>query len=120
MSTGGLRLFRDDPSAPPSARLLSPEELERWSKTTRLFDAVFPALFNAQGASDRERYQRSTLVLRLVEQLFRRERGRPPTTVGELVGPDLPALPDGYDPGDAPVGAAEDKGIAPGSSRKSS
>jgi hypothetical protein len=121
MSTGSLRLFRDDPSAPPSARLLSPEELERWSKTTRLFDAVFPALYNAQSASDRERYQRSTLVLLLVEQLFRRERGRSPKTVGELVGPDLPALPDGFDPGDAPVGAAEDKGTAaPGSSRTSS
>jgi hypothetical protein len=105
IAAGELGLFQDRPESGPVSR----EELERWSKTTRIFRVVYPAIFNALHAYDRERASNSALVLHLAEQIYIRERGRPPKALGELIGPDLPALPDGCDPGDAPIGATEVK-----------
>jgi hypothetical protein len=105
IAPGDLRLYQESPEDGRP----SPEELERWSKTTRLFSVVFPSLSQALRAYDRERSQQAALVLHLSEQLYIREHGRSPKTLGDLVGPDLPALPDGYDPGDAPIGATEVK-----------
>jgi hypothetical protein len=54
-----------------------------------------------QSKLDEEPVTFDELLLAMAERLFAIERGRPPRTFGELLGPDLKALPDGiapYDP----------------------
>jgi hypothetical protein len=44
----------------------------------------------------RDEEARATLIVHLAEQLYKREKGREPTAVEDLVGPYLKAIPDGY------------------------
>jgi hypothetical protein len=53
---------------------------------------------------DDERSRQALLVVAVAEQLYIRERGEPPDSPEALVGPYLPALPDGYDSPTPPAG----------------
>jgi hypothetical protein len=53
------------------------------------FDPILRAL-------DRDRGQRAALVIALAERLYTLERGKPPASPDDLVGPYLDRLPDGY------------------------
>jgi hypothetical protein len=92
------------PEAPANARALSPEDLDRWLKTS--FDA--PAVlelwriirsFGFTGywpwtLGSKERSGHHELVISLARQLYRRERGKDPPSDEALVGPYLKSLPD--------------------------
>ena len=97
-------IFAWDPSAPAAARAIDPRTLDRALTESVLADFIFrppsanfgpfQALFWAKdGPLERERRRRSALIVRLAAELFKRERGRMPTTADELIGPDLPSLP---------------------------
>jgi hypothetical protein len=84
---------------------LSPEALERWCRSTSLVGLYLPAVPNVIPAMDRERRTFAALKLTLAEQLYRREHGGYPHNLGELVGPYLDQLPDGFSAGDPPTTA---------------
>ena len=54
-----------------------------------------------------ERRRRSSLIVRLAAELYRREKGELPATAGVLVGPHLKELPEGIAAGD-PIPKVED------------
>jgi hypothetical protein len=88
-------IYRADSSAPPSARMLTPEQLQSWLDSTVLLHALFPAVESVRRAIDRERSGQAALVLALANALYEREHGEPPDSPEQLVGPYLKALPPG-------------------------
>jgi hypothetical protein len=56
--------------------------------------------WEGEGPLAREPRRRAALIVKLGAELYRREHGVPPATVGALVGPYLNALPEGIGPGD--------------------
>ena len=87
-----------DDSAPVSARALPPEKILQWCNTTLFASQILPSFSTFIKAIDRERPTQANLVIALANRLFEIERGQPPETVEELVGPYLKALPEGYKP----------------------
>jgi hypothetical protein len=87
-----------DDSAPASARALPPEKILQWFHTTLFASQLLPALSPIIKAIDRERPTQANLVITLANRLYEIERGRPPETVEELIGPYLKSLPEGYKP----------------------
>jgi hypothetical protein len=79
---------------PPASRALSPEVLASWHDST-LFARAFlgdkPHIFDS---SARGQGDQAAMVLTVAEQLYLREHGRPSQSPEDLVGPDLPRLPD--------------------------
>ena len=89
-------VYRADSSAPPAARMLTPEQLQSWRESTLFAHELLPAVESTRRAIDRERTGQAALVLALASALYRREHGRPPDSPDQLVGPYLKALPPGY------------------------
>ena len=83
------------PTAP-----LTPRALDDWLRSTRLAYTLLPAISSGVRSLDRDRSTFASLEVTLAEQLYLREHGKPPATLGDLLGPDLPRLPAGYEPGD--------------------
>lgn len=98
----GLEVYDVGPSAPPGARALPPAELAAWFGSTRLTREYMPAIGNLQGALDGDRRVLGSLTVSLAELLYEREHGKPPATLGALVGPYLDRLPEGYEGLDQP------------------
>lgn len=103
-------VYAPDPTAPPAARAIAPEELARIVDRNVLSAHIFRAgqfpfsssprgdgglAWDEGGPFAIERRRRSALIVRMAAELFRRETGHPPKSVGELVGPCLEELPDG-------------------------
>jgi len=89
-----------DASAPASARALPPDELNRWWKSTlyarRFLGSSYNRLSDVLQAFDRDRSLHANLMIALGNELYQRDHGAYPVTAGELVGPYLKALPEGY------------------------
>jgi hypothetical protein len=101
-----MPIYAADPTAPPAARALPPEELARVVDHNALARHLFGvdakeyislrmAVWEGDGLLARERQRRSALIIRLAAELHRREKGVLPATAGALVGPDLEELPEG-------------------------
>jgi hypothetical protein len=58
---------------------------------------------------DRETRRHETLILTLAEELYQREHGTAPARLGDLLGPDLQALPGGLSPDDPPSSATSNR-----------
>jgi len=91
-----LELYEPDATSPASARALPPEAIERWCRTTIYAEMCVPVYGSVNAALARERATQARLVIALANKLYQRERGKPPETFEELVGPYLKALPEGY------------------------
>ncbi len=91
-------LYQLDSSAPPAARALPPDKILRWYRTTLYASHLSPSLKMIINVTDTERVTQANLVIALANRLYEIERGKPPETVEELVGPYLKALPEGYKP----------------------
>jgi len=91
-------LFALDATAPAAARALPPADLARWHRTTLYTSAALPDFKPARKAIDRERTTGANLLIRIANEIHRRDHGDYPATVEELVGPYLKALPGGYKP----------------------
>ncbi len=95
----GPMIFDHDARTPPAVRAIAPGDLDAWYRDSVLrdlgpFSSMMLGLLDAElGTFDRFR-------LRMAERAFAVERGRPPRTYGELLGPYLKALPEGVEPGD--------------------
>lgn len=94
-TTTELSLYQATPDAPAAAHALPPEELLRWYETTLWAKPLMPAIRSVDQALRRERSRHAAMVLRLADQLYRREHdGHAPPSPAALVGPYLKALPD--------------------------
>jgi hypothetical protein len=91
-------IYAHDPATPPSVRALSPEQLEDWAKSSTL--AVFKP-FLRDVFADSERATLRMMQLEAAERCYRVEHGKPPKTLGALLGSYLTALPDGLEPADS-------------------
>ncbi len=81
------------PEVPETARVLSPEALDRWLSTT--YDArEMLSVWNLRARRLRERADHRALVVLLASELYRRDRGVAPPSDEALVGPYLESLPD--------------------------
>lgn len=103
-------VYEVDPSAPPSARALPPDALAKALEHTILARYSVRGntpeqegksflhskkLWEGDGDLAREQRRRAALIIRLAVELFRREEGRAPAQVGELIGRGLASLPEG-------------------------
>ena len=94
-------IYAADPTAPPAARAVAPEILDKGIDHTTLAQAMFrpedtsfksapPISMNPwEGDSvlAREPRRRAALIVNLASELYRRENGQAPATAGALVGP---------------------------------
>ncbi len=99
-------IYAPDPTAPPAARALPPEELalvvdhnalarHLFGADAKDFVSFRMAVWEGDGLVARERKRRSALIVRLAAELYRREKGALPASAGSLVGPYLNELPEG-------------------------
>ena len=94
-----------------TARVVSPETLEKAIDHTTLAHAIFhaadtctslnsgPAISMTPWEGDTplscEPRRRAALIVKLAAELFRREHGQAPVTAGALLGPYLKVIPEG-------------------------
>jgi hypothetical protein len=95
-----LMIYDHDSRTPPAVRAISPAELEAWVKTTSKI-GLWNFRNQIQAIVDSERGSFDNFILKMAERAFVIERGRPPKTYGELIGPYLKSLPDGIEAEDA-------------------
>jgi hypothetical protein len=102
-------IFAADPSAPPAANAIAPQDLKAaidhtllaecffrprsWSKSSQ--DAWSEWYWQPNGLLAREPRRRAVLIVKLAAELYRREQGKPPAKVGTLLGGYLQELPQG-------------------------
>jgi len=92
-------IYDHDARTPPTARSITPEGLDAWARSSAVGD-LGPFGSNIQALVDAEPGTFDQIALKMAERAFTIERGRPPKTYGELIGPYLKALPDWIEPGD--------------------
>ena len=92
-------IYDHDAQTPPAVRSITPEALDAWAKSSAV-EALNPFGGNVQALVSAEPGTFDQIALKMAERAFTIERGRPPKTYGELIGPYLKALPDGIEPGD--------------------
>jgi hypothetical protein len=80
----------------PPRGALRPVDLVPRIESALLAKTVSPVYASIQGAFDRNRAQRASLVIMLAEKLFERKFGKPPSSHDELIGPCLQRFPDEY------------------------
>jgi hypothetical protein len=89
-------LYQLDNSTPARSRALPPDEILEWYRSSLYATHLSPAVKMIFNVTDAERTSQANLVITLANRLYEIERGKPPETVEELVGPYLKALPAGY------------------------
>ena len=104
---GGVLLYHADPTAPPAARAVAPETLAHAIDATLVAKRLvcvsegdrsmlaFEYSWEGDSAFAHERRRRSVLLVKLVAELYRRERGKPAPNAGMLLGSYLKQLPEG-------------------------
>lgn len=107
-----INLFEPDSTTPAPTHVLSSAALQRWNETTLFAKQFLPAFANYGQALDAERGLFAGLKVHLAEQLYLREHGKAPQKLGDLVGPYLERLPDGYDDSDISLGEPDDESAA--------
>ena len=99
-------IYDHDELTPPAVRAISADVLDSWTRASLLHEIGAPAS-HLQSLLDGEPGTFDGLLLNMAERAFEIERGRPPKTYGELLGPYLKTLPDGFGPHDALLPKAE-------------
>jgi hypothetical protein len=101
-------IYAADPAAPPAARAVDPELLDKAIEQTSLAQLILragapmtKAPWEGDGPLAREQTRRAALLVKLAAELYRRERGKMPESAGALVGPYLEGLPEGIAPADS-------------------
>jgi hypothetical protein len=91
---GKLTLYEP---APGETTPLPPAELARWYETTRYSKAFLSDWKTVENnALLRDERNRAALIVCLATELYKREKGKEPARVEDLVGPYLKSIPDGY------------------------
>ena len=90
-------IYDHDARTPQAVRSISPDDLESWYKDS-ILNELNPLSNLMQAYLDAEAGTFDQFRLRMAARAFEIERGRPPKTYGEMLGPYLKALPDGIEP----------------------
>jgi hypothetical protein len=99
-------LYASNEFTPPAIRALGADELQQWLLTSDL-RALFPALEAILARCDGDLAALELFRLVIAVRAYRLDRGVPPTTYGDLVGPYLKTLPEGFEPRDPVVSDTE-------------
>jgi hypothetical protein len=91
-----LRIYQADPSMPPAARALSPEDLARWSEWLLFHPAPSWRTGELEAWDQNDRRSLSQIKENLAVALFTRETGHAPASSAEALRRYLPI------PGDTP------------------
>jgi hypothetical protein len=91
-----LRIYQADPTAPPDARLLAPEDLARWAETILINPALPWRMGELEELERNDRWSMGLLKHAVAVPLFTREMGRPPASPAEALRRYFPM------PGDKP------------------
>jgi hypothetical protein len=91
-----LRIYQADPSTPPAARALPPEELARWAESVLIHPAPPWRMGDLETWGQSDRRSLGQLKEAVAVPLFTREMGRPPASPAEALRRYLPI------PGDTP------------------
>ena len=94
-----LMIYDHDARTPRPVRAISPDALESWGRDSIVWE-IGPFYPFLQGVLDAEASAFDRFTLKMAERAFVMERGKPPKTYGELIGPYLKALPAGIEPSD--------------------
>jgi hypothetical protein len=105
LGSRSVLVFKPGTNPPPNAHRLSPEDLRREIEAAPLARLILPSVGSVLGAMDREDLRNAGLIVALAEELYRRDHGGPPRTLGDLLGPYLDELPAEYGPMDPPLTA---------------
>ena len=89
-------LYVVDATAPAPARVFPPEKIAAWYGTTMDAEMALPNFAGVERAVARERSVQGNLLVTLANELHKREHGKYPERLEELVGPYLKVLPGGY------------------------
>ena len=95
---GGLWLYTPELDAPEALRAISLDELDRWFSSTLYASILLSDLSRVDKAFRRDRSAVANLKIRLANELYKREKGRYPERMEDLVGPYLTEVPEGYVP----------------------
>ncbi len=100
-----LKMHKDLPlfDTLEATSLMPLDELASWFDTTIFARMYMPGWGNIDRALVRDEQTRAALIVHLAEQVYTREKGKPPATPQDLVGSYLQALPAGFDPNDATI-----------------
>jgi hypothetical protein len=93
----GLKNLLYEP-APGETSPISIAELDRWYENTHYMKEIFSFWKGLERSISRDEKTRAGLIVHLAEQLYKREKGKEPANVRDLVGPYLKELPVGYAP----------------------
>ena len=96
LAVPGLHIYQVDPSTPPAARALSPEDLARWSEWLLFHPAPSWRTGELEAWDQNDRRSLSQLKENLAVALFTRETGHAPASSAEALRHYLPI------PGDTP------------------
>ncbi|MEO6812006.1 MAG: hypothetical protein ABI353_23090 [Isosphaeraceae bacterium] len=97
------RLVYDAPVALPTGLSMPAAELARLLESSWLARSSILNYEAFEGAFGRDRAQQSGLVVALANRLYEVERGAFPESLGDLIGPYLDRLPEGYISDDPPL-----------------
>jgi hypothetical protein len=106
LSSGSLRLYQVDATAPAVVQALSRDEIEAWFESTTWARLLMSRMSGAVvGQAGGERTIIGSLEISLAERCYRLDHyGASPRKLGALVGPYLARLPEGYSADEAAVG----------------
>jgi hypothetical protein len=89
-------VYDPPPGAPTVAGMFTPAQRDAWIDSTLYLRLISPGPDGFEKAEAREAALRAGLVIRLAEELYKREHGKLPDSPDQLVGPYLKSLPEGY------------------------
>ena len=110
-----LRIYQADPSTPPAARALPPEELARWADSVLIHPAPDWRMGELEMWDQNDRRSMGQLKEAVAVPLFTREMGRPPASSAEALRRHLPIPGDTPDRDEAePLPGRAGAGLVPG------
>jgi hypothetical protein len=92
-----LRIYQADPSTPPAARALPPEELARWAESVLIHPAPPWRMGDLEEWGQNDRRSVGQLKEAVAVPLFTCEMGRPPASPAEALRRYLPIPGDTFD-----------------------
>jgi hypothetical protein len=88
-------IYRTDPTRPAATRVLPPPEIARWFQSA-LLERLWIPQFSLPVIDQSDRAHHAAIVVKFAWELFKRERGREPNSIEELIGKDLREIPEDY------------------------
>jgi hypothetical protein len=100
LASSRFMIYDIDPVKPGAVAAIEPGELAKWADRSLYADITGDLGFHF-GRIETEVSIFDTFLLSMALRAYEIERGQSPKTYGELLGPYLKTLPEGFEPGDS-------------------